>query len=177
MVQDYRYRSPTTPGNPGWDDDLGNTAVRLGSIQGIVQEAELGAVGISSIQLDDPTGTAGHAGDAIVGLKQFDWIESAPGTGHRRIWTGYIGDRKYRRGTSSASPSLLTQAARVIDITLVDINSFLAFRVFTPENTFNRPAETDVARVTALLGTALLTANAQVATTRGDTGNRSVAGS
>jgi hypothetical protein len=154
--QTYIYRSPTTPGGAGWSVDLGDQAVRLGSIKGVVQEAELGAAGVSSIAIDDLTGTAGHASDAIIGLKQFDWKDDRAPSGHRTIWTGYIGDRRYRRGTSSESPSLRTGSARVIDITLVDINSFLGFRVFQPEtldatSSFNRPAETDIERVQALL--------------------------
>lgn len=155
MVQTYEYRSPTTPGGAGWVVDLGNQAVRLGRIAGIQQEAELGAVGTSSIILDDPTGTAGHSGDAIVGLKQFTWFESLAPTGSKVIFQGYIGDRRYRRGVSDNAPSLITGAARVIDVTLVDINAFLAFRVLTA-GLFNRPAETDVARVTALLGVSFL---------------------
>ena len=153
MVQDYKYRSPTTPGGPGWVVDLGNEAVRLASIQGIVQEAELGAVGISSIQIDDPTGDAGHDGDAIIGLKQFTWSESTTPSDKNVIWNGYIGDRRYRRGTPGQSPSLITGPGRVIDITLVDVNSFLSFRILGVDDTsaFNRPSETDVERVAALL--------------------------
>ena len=171
MSMTFIYRSPTTPAGPGFVVDLGNQFARLGSISGFIMEAELGSVGISSLAGDDPTGTAGHDSDAIVGLKQFTVNELAAPNNNRRIFEGYIGDRRYYRGTSSQSPSLITGAARIIDMTLVDINSFLSFRIFPPsgvnldDDTFNRPAETDVARVTALLSVGFLS------TTLFDNGN------
>lgn len=156
MVQAFYYFSPTTPGNPSWTVDLGNTTVRLGREPGFVQEAELGAVGIGSLALDDVAGTLGHDGDAIVGLKQFYATESLAPAGNQRIFGGYIADRRYFRGTEAGASSLITGAARIIDMTLVDINSFLSFRVFQPvdvdpTSSFVRPAETDVERVTAML--------------------------
>ena len=155
MALTFTYRSPTTPAGPGWTEDLGNQAVRLGDIAGLLTSCELGAAAISSLRIDDPTGTAGHSGDAIVGLKQLSVTESAAPSGNRRVWEGYIADRTYYRGESS-SPSLRTGAARIIDMSLVDLNTFLSFRVFLPTDVdatsdFVRPAETDVARVTALL--------------------------
>lgn len=147
----FLYRTPTTPAGPGWVEEI---PIRLGSISGVSQEAELAAVGVSQISIDDPDADVGHASDAILGLKQFDWIEAAASVGHRRIWTGYIGDRTYRRGSGGESPSLITGSARLIDATLSDINSFLTFRLLGVDATsaFDRSAETDVQRITALLG-------------------------
>ena len=170
----YIYRSPTTPAGPGWVVDLGNQAVRLGTVS-VIMEAELGSVAISSLAFDDPTGTAGHDSDAIVGLKQFTINELAAPLNNRRIFEGYVADRRYYRGTESSSPSLRTGAARTIDMTLVDLNSFLSFRVFLPTGVghddwvFNRPAETDADRVAALLANDLLSStlfdNGNVSTT------------
>lgn len=148
------YYSPTTPSAAGWSVDIGNAAVRLAGLGPIIAEAQLGAVGISSIAFDDPSANLGHAGDAILGLKQFAVTETAAPSGKRRIWTGYTGDRRYSRGQSGDDDSLRLGAARRIDVTLVDLNSFLSFRVLGVDETsaFDRPAETDVARVAALLG-------------------------
>jgi hypothetical protein len=145
------YSSPTTPGGPGWSEDL-SSAVRLGTIAGVVDEAELGAVGVSSLLFDDVDGTLGHSGDGIVGLKQLHMDETAAPPGNQRLWTGYIGQRHYRRGTDS----LRLDVARKIDADLVDINGFLSFRIFAPvaedpTSSFVRPAETDIERVAALL--------------------------
>jgi hypothetical protein len=145
------YSSPATPGVASWIEDLSG-AVRLGTIDGLVDEAELGAVGISSILFDDPLGTLGHAGNTIVGLKQLHIDETACAPGDQRLWTGYIADRRFRRGTDS----LITGVARKIDTTITDVNGFLSFRIFAPvamdaTSSFNRPAETDVVRVAALL--------------------------
>lgn len=163
MSLQFLYRSPTTPAGPGWVVNLGDQAVRLGNIAGLVMEAELGATGNSSLAFDDPTGTAGHDSDAIVGLKQFSVNELLAPANNRRVWEGYVADRRYSRGTpGSTSPSLRTGAARIIDMTLVDINSFLSFRIFRngtvngSNTSFNRPAETDVQRVAALLNVPFL---------------------
>ena len=144
------YSSPATPGVASWIEDL-SSAVRLGTIDGLVDNAELGTVGMSSIMFDDPTGTLGHAGNTIVGLKQLHIDETACAPGDQRLWTGYIADRRYRRGTDS----LITGVARKIDATITDVNGFLSFRLFAPvamdaTSSFNRPAETDIARVNAL---------------------------
>jgi hypothetical protein len=127
--------------------------VRLGGgAESLVQYAELGQAGMGSIQIDDPTATVGHAGDAIVGLKQFYIVELDETAGDQRLFTGYVADRRYSRGRDSHR----TGAARLIDVSLVDENSFLSFRVFQPvaldaTSSFDRPAETDTQRVAALL--------------------------
>jgi hypothetical protein len=148
------YSSPTTPGGAGWGEDV-TTSVRLGSITGLAGEAELGAVGTGNVVLDDPNGTVGHLGDGIVGLKQMSFIEWACPLGNRRLYTAYVGDRRYHRGQQD---SLITGPARKIDVTLTDLNSFLTFRVFAPTaddptSDFVRPAETHIQRIQALLTT------------------------
>lgn len=154
------YFSPTTPGAATFSVDLSG-AVRLGSVTGLVDEAELGVAGIGGLTFDDPTSTLGQASDGIVGLKQMYVNEMSSPAGSRRLWTGYIAQRTYRRGDTEPSgteSSLRTGAARKIDAVLVDVNSFLNFRVFAPTaldptSDFDRPAETDIARITALLST------------------------
>jgi len=155
MSGTFTYRSPTTPAGAGWSEDLGTEAVRLGQIAGLSTQAQLGSVDGSSIGIDDPDSDVGHDADGIVGLKQFDWRESACPVGRRLIWTGYVGPRTYRRGDGSR-PSLITDAARWIDVNLQDINAFLSFRLLVDwgasgDASFNRPAETDIERVQALL--------------------------
>jgi hypothetical protein len=153
------YYMPADATSGPWTEDLSD-AVRLGTIDGIVDEAELGSVGISSLLFDDPLGTLGtsHYADGIRGLKRI-WIdETACPAGDQRLFTGWFGDRRYRRGTDS----LITGVARKLDATLVDSNTMLSFRVFAPvngsnsteynaSNSFIRPTETDLQRVTALL--------------------------
>lgn len=145
------YSSPTTPGIAGWSVDF-SSAVRLGTIAGVVDEAELGAVAVSSLLFDDLDGTLGHNGDAITGLKKMALDETSAPVGDQRLWTGYVGARHYRRGTDS----LRTEVMRKIDVDLVDINRFLSDRIFAPvaldaTSSFVRPAETDLQRIAALL--------------------------
>jgi hypothetical protein len=149
MSLEVRYYSPTTPDADGWSEDIGD-ALRDGDIGGLVAEFELGAVGSSNLPLDDPEQSVGHDGDAIAGLKQLAVTETAAPAGRRRIWTGYVADRAYDHREDE---SLFLAGQRGIDPTLVDLNSFLSFRVLGVDETsaFNRPAETDIERVTALL--------------------------
>jgi hypothetical protein len=147
MVMTFNYFSPETPGNARWNVDLGNVTVRLGSITGIATIAEMGTPGISTITLDDLTGTLGHASDDIVGLKQFYINELAAPSGKQRLFTGYIGKRTYKRGTDS----LRTGAMRKIEMEIIDPNTFLNFRVLKGGEA-NRPAETVTDRITWLLG-------------------------
>lgn len=150
MTQEFHYFSPATPGNDAWDVNLGQDAVRLGEMPGLVHCFERGLVGTGAIQIDDPDGDVGHEGDAILGLKQFYVEELDCDYGDTRTFTGYILDRTYSRGR------FVTGAGRLIDATLLDENAMLSFRVFQPEaydatSSFNRPAETDTERIAALL--------------------------
>ena len=159
------YYMPADASAGPWTEDL-SRAVRLGTVAGVIDEAELGAVGQSSLLFDDQHGTLGtsHYSDGIRGLKRLWMDETACPSGDQRLWTGWIGDRHYHRGTSS----LITGVARQVDVTLIDANSMLSFRVFAPvngsnatiynaSNSFIRPAETDLARVAALLTVPFLT--------------------
>lgn len=158
MTLEAKYFSPTTPGAATFTEDV-SSAIRLGSITGLSGEAELGAVGEGNIVLDDPDSTIGHLSDGIVGLKQFFFNETACPAGNQRLWTGYVADRRYHRGTTEPSgtpSSLILDVAREIDVTLQDVNAFLSFRVFPPTaddptSDFDRPAETDLQRVAGLL--------------------------
>ena len=132
--------------------DMGTSVVRLGKIPGFITQAELGSVGIAGIPFDDPAGTL-----TVNGWQTFTVDESAGPTGQQRVFTGYIADRKYQRGTGSASTSLITSGARLIDTSIVELNTMLSFRLFPPSDTAaKRPAETDVQRVQWLLTTTYL---------------------
>jgi hypothetical protein len=150
VSSDVHYFSPTTPGAASFDEDVSDF-VRLGRIGPLSGEAQMAAVGSGSVTLDDVASTVGHDADGILGLKQWYWNETACPVGNRRLYTGYTFDRRYQRGDS-----LVTGAARQIDVTLMDPNAFLSFRVFAPEDvdptsSFNRPAEDAIDRIAALL--------------------------
>jgi len=159
------YYMPADASSGPWTEDLSG-AIRLSTIAGIIDEAELGSVGQSSLLFDDPLGTLGtsHYSDGIRGLKRI-WIdETACPAGDQRLFTGWIYDRRYQRGTDS----LIIGVARKLDASLADANVMLSFRVFAPvngsnatqynaSNSFIRPAETDLVRVAALLTVPFLT--------------------
>jgi hypothetical protein len=128
---------------------MGSTVVRLGDVPGFIGEAELGAVGVCGVPFDDPAGSL-----SITGWQTFHVDESSGPVGQQRLWTGYIADRQYARAPGT---SLVTGAERRIDCTLADLNTILSFRLF-PESdtTANRPAETDIQRITWLLGTSYI---------------------
>lgn len=158
MTLTLEYTSPTTPGHAGWVVDLGTTSVRLGSAKGLIQDAEAGTVPISNIVFDDPTGTLGHSADGILGLKGFRVIESAAPAGNQTVFIGYFGTRRYSRGDSSR-PSLRTSYARQVDAEVTDLNAIFTFRIIEGAKDAahgDRPAETDVARITWLIGTVFL---------------------
>ena len=78
--------------------------------------------------------------------------QTATRASNQRVWTGYVADRKYYRPQGT---SLITGPARLIDATLVDLNTFLSFRLYQT-GVFKRPAETDIVRVQAMLATSFL---------------------
>lgn len=137
MTMTFYYFSPTTPTSTTFTVDLGTDAVRLGNMGGLIDAAEVGATGMCNIEIDDPLGDVGHNSDAILGLKQFFVVEDACPPGDQRLWTGYILDRRYRRGQDS----LRLGAARKIDVTLLDVNTLMTFRILTDPDVV-RPPET-----------------------------------
>ena len=81
----------------------------------LVEVADLGTVGQSSVVIDDTTGTIN-----IVGLKNFRHTESDCEDIH--TLRGIVGDRTFERGVAEASN------ARVIKVSINDANEFLALR-------------------------------------------------
>ncbi len=149
MTQTYRYRS--TFGVTLWIEDLGDV-VRLGALS-VTEYAEHLQSATSTIVLDDPGASIGHAGDHIRGLQRFDIIEDDEDTDNQRVWFGYIGQREYRRGDTDR-PSLRTGASRQITLSLVDLNCIPGFAMFpNDDTTANRSAETVDARMAWLLAT------------------------
>jgi hypothetical protein len=150
VSSDVHYFSPTTPGAASFDVDVSDF-VRRGRIGPLSGEAQMAAVGSGVCVLDDIDSTVGHLSDGIVGLKQWYWNETECPSGNQRVYTGYTFDRRYTRGDS-----LVTGPSRLIDVTLMDPNAFLSFRIFAPESvdptsSFVRPAEDTDARIAALL--------------------------
>ncbi len=139
----YQYVDPSG----AWIEDLGNEAVRLGSLEGFTEVAELGGSGASGLQIDDPLGTAGHIADDIVGHKTLIVFEDAAPVNNRRIITSYITERRYARDEEKA----LLGAERQIDIDLQDLNAALQFRIFHDDDA-DRPAETVGERLAWLVG-------------------------
>ncbi len=119
--------------------DLGNAAVRLGVGFSLVESAELGYIGMSRVTVDDVAGSLD-----LVGLHPFHVAETACTWG--RLFTGYFADRNIVRAAS-----LRLGASRVWDCTVTDQNASMQFEIIRNSGA-NRPAETDIARITWLLG-------------------------
>ena len=105
----------------------------------LVEVADLGQIGQSSLVIDDEAGTLN-----IVGLKNFRATESDC----EDIYTlrGIVGERTYERGVAEASNS------RFIRVSVGDANEFLALRAIRGQDG-KRPRETVHKRVQWLLGT------------------------
>lgn len=131
----------------GFNVDLGNTAVRLGSISGLNLAADSGAVTGSSISIDNPSGTVGHSNDGLTGRKFFFVDELACSSGNQRIYAGLIGAREYTHADSETD-SLRLSSANHINAELESITKLLTLRVLLD---FNRPAEPVGNRVSALM--------------------------
>lgn len=144
------YSRPTTPAGAGFDDEIAN-ALQIGSVSGLVTAASVGEVATSSIVLDDPTGTIGHSGDGIVGLRRVYIVEDTAPAGNQVVWNGYAGVREYRRGETAGITPL--GAGRQVTVELSDDNQIAHFRIITGIDG-NRPAETAGARLRWLLSSA-----------------------
>lgn len=118
--------------------DLGNQAVRLSKFR-LEEAAEGGTFAMSSIEVDDPSGALD-----LVGLHNFHVAETA--CSWQRLFTGYFADRTLKR-----ADSLLLGASRRWDCSVTDANTALTFEIIRGDSA-NRPAETDIARLTWWLG-------------------------
>jgi hypothetical protein len=128
--------------------DLGNLTVRLGQEPGWVEMADNGAVGTSSISID-------NTGSVVVAPWKTLTVDELAISGNTRTYTGTAIKRTYRRGDGSR-PSLRTGAYNQIDVDLNDLNELLGRKTITGTDG-NRPAETVSTRLTWLLASAYLT--------------------
>lgn len=105
----------------------------------LVESADLGSIGQSSLTIFDEAGTLN-----VIGLKTFKATESD--CGDRRTLRGFVEERTYERGVAEASNS------RTIRVSVSDVNDLLAQRALVGKDA-KRPRETVNKRVNWLLGT------------------------
>ena len=125
--------------------DLGTNVLRLGGWS-VVQSAQMGHAGQSTLVLDDLSGNIGHSGDQIVGLKIFRISELSAPSGNQVTFAGYTSDRDY-----SSELSLITGEAVRISVSLNDSNELGNFFIVDPNDGGDRPQETVGARLTWIL--------------------------
>lgn len=112
-------------------------------------KAEEGAVGGSEVYVDDTAGTLN-----VVGLRRWWAWETGEDPGYQVIATGYIGPREIGRIANGIDDHVVG-ADRVWTVSLNDHNQLLARRLITGTDG-DRPAETDIARITWLIGSSYL---------------------
>lgn len=112
---------------------------RLYSID-VTAYAEEGSVANSTQVLDDPLGELEPTGH-----NNYRILEDTATGSNQYIWTGSMGRRTFKRGDS-----LRTTGSRQIEVELIDHNQLLSTHILT-KSWANRPAETDVARVQAIV--------------------------
>lgn len=110
---------------------------------GFVMNAEEGSVGTSHVVIDDPTGDFDINGLRLFYVTETECAGDAYGG---IVYDGYTWTREYSREREFVG------AARTIDSQLSDINSILERRILVGSDC-DRPAETDVERITWLLST------------------------
>ena len=143
MTLRYYYRD-----NAGDVVEITNPSrVRRGGTEASYQ-AEEGAVGAWELEVDDPDGTFNMRGFRIVYAQE---DEALADDQHGMVGVGYTGERNISRmGTDS--PSKRTEAGRTWRIQLHDLNTRLSWRI-NVGNDCERPAETDLERISWLMGT------------------------
>jgi hypothetical protein len=120
--------------------EQGNTVIRLTEgIQSLPAVAHGGEVSFAGVTIEDPAGTLDFK------AWQPCYFEETACTGRTRIWTGFVASRSISRG------KYRNGAGRIWDMTLVDQNAVFSLLPITG-NTFNRPAETDIARLAFVTG-------------------------
>lgn len=124
--------------------EQGNFTIRLrDGIQSLPAAAHGGEISFAGVTIDDPSGTLTYT------AWQEAWFVETACTGRERTWTGFIGIKNISRGP------YVNGAGRIWDLTLVDQNAVFSFNPITG-NDWNRPAETDIVRLAALVGSIYL---------------------
>lgn len=115
----------------------------------VTANAEEGSVAISTVQADDSGSTFSVNGLRVVAIKETRSPEP-----NSFIYVGFAGARTVSRGPVRSIDQFHYRdgTARTWDIEVVDPNSLIGRRVMTG-NDCNRPAESDIARITWLLAT------------------------
>ena len=122
------------------------TTVQRDSVS-FTEQAHLGSVGTGRFIIQDDAGT-----QEIVGHKSFKAEQSSCSV--VTMFRGYVADRDYGRGETE-----MVGAGREIEVSLVDLNVRLGFKVIRSNGSTNRkqrPAETISARLTWLLANAAI---------------------
>jgi len=128
--------------------DLGQAAVRLGQEPGWTEMADNGAVGTSTIIIDNPAGSV-----TVAAWKTFS-VDEGLISGNTRTYTGTAVKRVFRRGTGPRT-SIRTGAGNEIEVDVNDLNERLARHIITGTDGV-RPAETVSARITWILASTYL---------------------
>lgn len=127
---------------------LGQAAVRLGQEPGWTEMADNGAVGTSTIIIDNPAGSV-----TVAAWKTFS-VDEGLISGNTRTYTGTAVKRVFRRGTGPRT-SIRTGAGNEIEVDVNDLNERLARHIITGTDGV-RPAETVSARITWILASTYL---------------------
>jgi hypothetical protein len=106
----------------------------------VKDQAEEGAVAISSLTIDDPDGDL-----EITGHRRLYIFEDTAPAGDQVIYNGFTSNERIIRG-----PSGRTGASRQWVVDLADVNVLINRRIMNGPDA-NRPAETDLERIQALL--------------------------
>jgi hypothetical protein len=112
-----------------------------GGIAGLPTAAWYCEPGIGTINIDDPEGAY-----ELAGWHTFT-VDETECTGRERVWGGWLVGRRVSRGPYKDG------AARIWSVDIIDINALFGFQVFRA-NSAQRPAETDVERMTWMIASA-----------------------
>jgi hypothetical protein len=105
----------------------------------VKDQAEEGAVAISTLVVDDPAGDIDFTGH-----RRFYIFEDTAPSGDQLIYNGFTFNERITRGPNNVG------AGRQWTLDLADVNVFLNRRIMNGADA-NRPAETDTERIVALL--------------------------
>jgi hypothetical protein len=125
------------PGPPGGGTDITDRC-RLGVLS-VKDNAEEGSVAISSLVVDDPDGDID-----LTGHRRLYIYETSSPAFDQMVFDGYIANERVSRGP------FRTELGRIWTLDVADTNVHLRRRIMNGTDA-NRPAETDIQRISALL--------------------------